>query len=431
MRVSPTSFALKSCGVALSVCWLCPAQSVARDLYWYGDFVDIVHEYWIEHGPDSVLGGSGSWSTNYPTKFGSGPDTRAWEGWGAGFWDGGGNTAIFAGEVAGTVTLVGAGMDDAQRYIYANALDFRTDGYVIESDSYGTGNAHHTQLVLAQPSGASAPHITVSSGATATIRASIVPYNEPTYASSGLIKDGGGTLVLSGMNSFIGATRVNAGTLRISESGSLAQRAAVTVAAEATLSNAGTINGSVTVGSGGIFISDAGTVAGAVTVSGTLYGTGRVGDLTLNAGGLLSAGALGGVGTCATGSLRFDGGTYSFDFDSGGYSDRLIVDGEVTLGTSAISLLLNSSTFDGLADGQWTLLDSTADLSSLDLSRFTMLNGSLAGYSGTFSINLNSHDSTELMLTDTEIPEPQTCALFFGIGTIGIIAVRRWRAMRR
>jgi autotransporter-associated beta strand protein len=230
-------------------------------------------------------------------------------------------------------------------------------------------------LVLAQPSGASAPHITVSSGATATIRASIVPYNEPTYASSGLIKDGGGTLVLSGMNSFIGATRVNAATLRISESGSLAQRAAVTVAAEATLSNAGTINGSVTVGSGGIFISDAGTVAGAVTVSGTLYGTGRVGDLTLNAGGLLSAGALGGVGTFATGSLRFDGGTYSFDFDSGGYSDRLIVDGEVTLGTSAISLLLNSSTFDGLADGQWTLLDSTADLSSLDLSRFTMLNG--------------------------------------------------------
>lgn len=432
MRASPTSFALKSCGVALAVCWLCPAQSAARDLYWYGDFVDIVHEYWTEHGPDSVLGGSGSWSTYYPTKFGSGPDTRAWEGWGAGFWDGGGNTAIFAGGVAGTVTLVGAGMDDAQRYIYANALDFRTDGYVIEPDSYGTGNAHHTQLVLARPSGASAPYISVSSGATATISASIVPYSDPMYASSGLIKSGGGTLVLSGSNTYTGTTLVKGGTLRIGGAGSLAAGSAVTVAGGAMLDNAGTINGSVTVGNRGTFLNDAGTVAGAVTVNGTLNGTGDVGALTLNSTGRLSVGgAAGSIGTLNTGALTLNGGSYAFDFVSGGGADRINVDGGITFGGGIINLLLNSSVFDGRTSGQWTLFDSTSTIMGFDASAWAIDDDLLTAHGGTFSVGVNATDNTELVLSYTAIPEPQTYALFFGIGTFGIIAVRRWRAMRR
>ena len=433
MRTSPTFFALKSCGVALSVCWLFPAQSVASDLYWYGDFVDIVHEYWTEHAPDTVLGGSGSWSTGYPTKFGDGPNTTAWLVWGAGFWDGNGDTAIFAGDVAGTVTLVGAGSDDAQRYIYANALDFRTDGYVIEANSYGRGSAYHTQLVLVQPSGAAAPRIAVSTGIVATINAAIVPYTNPEYARSGLIKSGGGTLNLGGANTYTGSTRVSEGSLRISSAGSLAAGTAITVASGATLSNAGTIAGAVTVNSGGSLFNDGGRTVGAVDVAGSLYGTGRVGAVTLADGGTIGAGNNGDIGTLNTGALTLNGDTYYFfDFEADGSSDRLDIDGGLTLGAAAsVSVLLNSSTFDGRTDGQWTLLDTTADLSGLNLSSFTMQDGNLPSYAGTFSIGLNAQDSSELMLTYTAIPEPQTYALFFGVGTLGMVVMRRWRARRR
>jgi len=248
----------------------------------------------------------------------------------------------------------------------------------------------------------------------------------------GLTKTTAGTVVLNGANTYTGTTQVDGGTLRIGGSGSLAVGTAVTVASGATLSNAGMIAGAVTVNSGGSLFNDGGTIGGSVDVAGSLYGTGRVGAVTLADGGTIGAGNNGDIGTLDTGALTLNGDTYYFfDFEADGSSDRLEIDGGLTLGMAAsVSVLLNSSTFDGGTDGQWTLLDTTADLSGLNLASFTMQDGNLPSYAGTFSIGLNALDSSELMLTYTAIPEPQTYALFFGVGTLGMVVLRRWRARR-
>ena len=65
----------------------------------------------------------------------------------------------------------------------------------------------------------------------------------------GLTKIGTGTLVLAGANSYLGATSVQAGTLRVDGDSSLAT-GAVSVASGATLAGSGTVGGSTTIQSG-------------------------------------------------------------------------------------------------------------------------------------------------------------------------------------
>jgi autotransporter-associated beta strand protein len=98
-----------------------------------------------------------------------------------------------------------------------------------------------------------------------------------------IVKDGSGTWVLSGANTFTGATTLNAGTLRINAPGSLHASSAVTVNA-ATLGGDGTIGGSVIVNASGRIApgsttGSAGTLAigGGLTVTAMTTGTGKSG----------------------------------------------------------------------------------------------------------------------------------------------------------
>jgi fibronectin-binding autotransporter adhesin len=103
--------------------------------------------------------------------------------------------------------------------------------------------------------------------------------------ASGVNKTGAGTLVLSGTNSYTGATNVNQGTLLVNGNQSAAT-GAVTVASTATLGGTGTIGGAVTVQNGGTV--QPGTSPGTLTLaSGVSIAAGATMNWQHNAGNAL------------------------------------------------------------------------------------------------------------------------------------------------
>ncbi|MCF7673447.1 autotransporter-associated beta strand repeat-containing protein, partial [Bacillus subtilis] len=148
------------------------------------------------------------------------------------------------------------------------------------------------------------------------------------WSGNELTKAGDGTLTLSAVNTYTGATEVNAGTLRTGIVNAFAQSSAVTLASGTTLDLGGfnqiarqlSGTGNVTLGSG-VLTAD---IATAATLSGVISGTGSLiktetGDWTLSGantyaggtainGGVVAVGADANLGA-ATGALSFDGGT--------------------------------------------------------------------------------------------------------------------------
>jgi autotransporter-associated beta strand protein len=117
----------------------------------------------------------------------------------------------------------------------------------------------------------------------------------------GIVKRGGGELILAGANSYSGATRIDQGTL--------------------------TVNGSLT--------------RSALTVAsgGTLGGNGTLLSLTAQAGGTVSPGSVGAIGTLTvSGAVNLAAGSqYIVDIGAAGLSDRIVA-GSAALGGGTITL---------------------------------------------------------------------------------------------
>ncbi len=143
-----------------------------------------------------IAGGAGTWRAGAP-----GDNWTDANGLANGTWvqDG---FAIFGGK-AGTVTVDNKGAGGAVRL---GGAQFAVDGYTINGDPL-TINAPQTVVRVGDGSSASA-------GMTATIAASI-------GGAGGLVKDDGGTLVLTGNNSYAGGTTVKGGILQISADNNL------------------------------------------------------------------------------------------------------------------------------------------------------------------------------------------------------------------
>lgn len=219
--------------------------------------------------------------------------------------------------------------------------------------------------------------------------------NVTVSVASGLIKTGGGTLVLLAGNSYSGGTIINGGTL---------------VAGAGFQGALG--SGSVTVnGDGRLAGSD--SIAGLVTVNNSGYVT--PGDPSSLSGGV----------------LRFDGGLTLNDGAAMDFSLSEVSFMQLQMGTGSLLTVdglvtVNFYDFGDFAAGNYTLLDFGNDgvtTSGFDLSNFTV-GHEIEGY--TFALSLTG-TTLDVLATSTAIPEPSTYAAILGVGALGLAILRRRR----
>jgi autotransporter-associated beta strand protein len=263
--------------------------------------------------------------------------------------------------------------------------------------------------------------------------------SDSTTKKLGVTKAGSGKWILSGANTYSGATTVSEGTLVLATAGNnnIADSSHIKVEAGANLDVTGV---------GGGFTLAAGQ---------TLEGNGNVlGDFSVAANSTLSPGnspgALNHVGT----QSWLDGGNYNWQIhDATGLAgvgyDTVIITGSLNLtgltGPESFNINLwslssigpdvngDAINFDPFASQSWTLVTTSAGIVGFDASEFTINTGAFNGTGGftndavgSFALQVVGND---LVLSYSVIPEPGSVALLLsGVGMFLLLNRRGRRA---
>lgn len=214
----------------------------------------------------------------------------------------------------------------------------------------------------------------------------------------GVVKKGPGIVTLSGLNTYVGATRVEAGTLQIARSISLGGSLIVSSGATAAFNVGG--NGEFTMSgvaalsgfqAGSALGVDTTNATGAVTYTGSLIGANSVGFTKLGSGTLIlsGTGGLTGLTTVSAGTLQFEksssinGGApltpQKLRVESGAtavFNVGVPANGEFTNNSFAQISTLGTAT-GGFLSGSTIGINVTNALTNVSLSAITNPNGGL------------------------------------------------------
>lgn len=230
---------------------------------------------------------------------------------------------------------------------------------------------------------------------------------------SGLVKSGGGTLILSGANTYSGSTIVNGGRLVVNNSsGSATGTGSVTVGNGGTLAGGGTIAGSLAVASGGVL--SPGNSPGTLATGDTVWAGGASYLWEINQ-------AAGAAGSDPGWDLQSIAGTLTISATSGSKFNVLIT--SLTLGNSAGGV----HDFSGAQSYSWKIASATGGIVGFDGVKFNLDRSAFANSApGTFGIGAVGND---LYLSYTAVPEPGAALLLTGLGLLGFACSRRLRGL--
>ncbi len=347
-------------------------------------------------GNGAVDPGAGTWSIS-GTNWTGVPDSQLNTTW----FDGA--LAVFTG-TGGTVTLDGS--------FQAAGLQFTSNGYTLVSDPVNGGGLNI---------GAGGTFISTSNAVTATISALI--------AGTGILaKQGNGTLILDGANTFSGGTDVQGGTLQLNTA-TAAGSGGITLAGGTTLANGGgtlaITNAITTLGAANI---DSG--AGQFTLDGVVDGAGALiklgsGTLVLNGANLYAGGTallsgsiqIGTNSALGTGALTLSGGTSLVS----GAADLAVANAITTLGSGTVDSGATSLTLSGIIDGAGSIVKIGSG--TLVLTGANLYSGGTALTAGTIEVGSNTALGTgALTMTGGTTLQSGAPALVLGnaIATLGI-----------